>query len=42
MDMLIIGRVVAGAGGIGLYTGIIVVLSSITTAEERPAYVGLV
>ncbi|KAG4437825.1 hypothetical protein IFR05_006712, partial [Cadophora sp. M221] len=42
MDMLIIGRVVAGAGGIGLYTGIIVILSSITTADERPAYVGLV
>ncbi|KAH7327418.1 major facilitator superfamily domain-containing protein [Rhexocercosporidium sp. MPI-PUGE-AT-0058] len=42
MNMLIIGRVIAGAGGIGLYTGIIVVLSSITTVEERPSYIGLV
>ncbi|MAD84885.1 MAG: hypothetical protein CL912_18150 [Deltaproteobacteria bacterium] len=42
MNMLIIGRVIAGAGGIGLYTGVIVILSSVTTAQERPTYVGLV
>ncbi|PVH81332.1 MFS general substrate transporter, partial [Cadophora sp. DSE1049] len=42
MNMLIIGRVIAGAGGIGLYTGVIVILSSVTTVQERPAYVGLV
>ncbi|KAK0102688.1 hypothetical protein ONS95_006289 [Cadophora gregata] len=42
MNMLIIGRVIAGAGGVGLYTGVIVILSSVTTPQERPTYVGLV
>lgn len=39
MDALIFGRVIAGLGGSGLYLGVLTILSSITTPQERPLYV---
>ena len=38
---LIIGRVVAGAGGNGMYVGVVTLLSVNTTEKERPTYLGL-
>lgn len=40
MDALIFGRVVAGVGGAGVYVGVLTFFSSLTTAAERPLYVG--
>ena len=42
MDVLIFGRVVAGVGGAGVYVGVLTFLSSLTTATERPLYVGAI
>ena len=42
MDVLIFGRVVAGVGGAGVYVGVMTFLSSLTTASERPLYIGAV
>jgi MFS family permease len=39
MDVLIFGRALAGLGGAGLYLGVLTLLSSLTTAPERPLYV---
>lgn len=39
MDALIFGRVIAGLGGSGLYLGVLTILSSVTTPQERPLYV---
>ena len=41
MDVLIVGRVVAGAGGAGMYLGVLNYLSTFTTLRERPMYVAL-
>ncbi|KAF4504955.1 hypothetical protein G6O67_006960 [Ophiocordyceps sinensis] len=38
MDAKIIGRVLAGAGGNGMYFGLLAMLSTHTTAKERPQY----
>ena len=40
MSALIIGRVICGVGGGGLYTGVMVLLSVNTTEQERPSYFG--
>jgi len=41
MDALIIGRVLAGAGGAGMYLGVLNILAINTTLLERPMYMGL-
>lgn len=38
----IVGRVFTGAGGIGLYIGVMILLSVNTTEQERPMYLSLV
>lgn len=38
---LIVGRVLAGAGGNGMYVGVVTLLSVNTTEKERPMYLGL-
>lgn len=40
MNALIIGRVIAGAGGAGMYLGLLNLIAINTTARERPAYMG--
>ncbi|KAH8665251.1 major facilitator superfamily domain-containing protein [Tricladium varicosporioides] len=42
MNALIFGRVLAGIGGIGVYTGIMTILTTMTTQNERPIYLGVV
>ena len=42
MDAFIVGRVIAGLGGIGMYLGVMTLLSVNTTPTERPMYLGLV
>jgi MFS family permease len=41
MQAEIVGRVLAGAGGNGMYFGLLVLLSMNTTDQERPQYLGL-
>ncbi|KAI1405015.1 putative MFS drug efflux transporter [Hypoxylon fuscum] len=41
MDAEIIGRAIAGAGGSGMYFGVLTLLSVNTTVSERPFYIGL-
>jgi MFS family permease len=41
MDILIVGRTLCGAGGAGLYIGVISLLSAFTTRRERPMYIGM-
>jgi MFS family permease len=41
MDALIVGRVLAGAGGAGMYLGVLNILAINTTLLERPTYMGL-
>lgn len=41
IDALIVGRVWAGAGGAGMYLGVLNLLSVNTTLHERPMYMGL-
>ncbi|KAL7946936.1 MFS general substrate transporter [Trichoderma barbatum] len=38
MNALIIGRVIAGAGGAGIYLGSLNILTSLTSDRERPLY----
>ncbi|KAH8801449.1 major facilitator superfamily domain-containing protein [Xylogone sp. PMI_703] len=38
MDALIVGRVIAGAGGAGIYLGGLNIVSTLTTSNERPLY----
>ncbi|VUC26381.1 unnamed protein product [Clonostachys rosea] len=38
MDALIIGRVVAGVGGSGMYSGTLMYVSVLTSSGEKPAY----
>ena len=42
MNAMIVGRVIAGIGGNGMYLGVITLLSVNTTEQERPMYLGLV
>ena len=42
MDALIVGRVIAGLGGSGMYLGVIMLLSFFTTPVERPRYIGMI
>lgn len=42
MAALIVGRVIAGAGGNGMYVGVVTLLSVNTSDTERPTYLGLV
>lgn len=37
----IVGRVLAGVGGIGIYIGVATLISVNTTEQERPAYLSL-
>ncbi|KAG8168203.1 hypothetical protein KVR01_003892 [Diaporthe batatas] len=41
MDAEIVGRAMAGAGGSGMYFGVLTLLSVNTTVSERPFYIGL-
>ncbi|KAJ6184590.1 Major facilitator superfamily domain general substrate transporter [Penicillium mononematosum] len=41
MNAMIIGRAMAGAGGSGMYFGVLTQLSVNTTVSERPFYIGL-
>ncbi|EAW13722.1 putative MFS drug efflux transporter [Aspergillus clavatus NRRL 1] len=41
MDSMIVGRAMAGAGGSGMYFGVLTLLSVNTTVSERPFYIGL-
>ena len=40
MDALIVGRVICGIGGAGMYVGVMTLLAATTTIQERPMYVG--
>jgi MFS family permease len=40
MDALIVGRAIAGFGAIGIYIGVLAILSGNTTERERPTYLG--
>ncbi|KAF7190445.1 Phomenoic acid biosynthesis cluster MFS-type transporter [Pseudocercospora fuligena] len=42
IDAFIVGRVIAGIGGIGIYLGVMTLLSCNTTGKEKPMYLGLV
>lgn len=42
MDALIVGRIIAGAGGSGMYLGVLTYLSVFTTIRERSLYTALV
>lgn len=42
IDAFIIGRVIAGAGGNGMYLGVMTLLSVNTNDKERPMYLSLV
>ncbi|KAE8553907.1 hypothetical protein TMatcc_006607 [Talaromyces marneffei ATCC 18224] len=41
MTSFLVGRTICGLGGCGMYTGVMTMLSFLTTPEERPAYLGL-
>ncbi|EFQ99576.1 MFS drug efflux transporter [Nannizzia gypsea CBS 118893] len=41
MNAMIVGRAIAGAGGSGMYFGVLTLLSVNTTVNERPFYIGL-
>ena len=41
MNAFIVGRVIAGLGGNGMYMGVLTLLSVNTSGKERPAYLGL-
>jgi MFS family permease len=38
MESLIVGRVIAGVGGCGMYSGTLTYVSVLTSPEEKPAY----
>lgn len=42
MNAMVVGRVFAGAGGNGMYLGVLTLLSVNTSDKERPAYLSLV
>ncbi len=41
MNAFIVGRVIAGIGGNGLYFGVMTLISVNTNEKERPMYLGL-
>jgi hypothetical protein len=41
MDVLIVGRVIAGAGGSGIYLGCLVYITAMTIGKERGLYINL-
>ena len=41
MNVLIFGRALCGFGGVGMYCGVMTLLSVTTTEHERPMYIGL-
>ncbi len=41
MTALIVGRAICGLGGSGMYTGVMTLLSLLSTQKERPIYLGL-
>jgi MFS family permease len=41
MACMIVGRIVAGIGGNGMYVGVLTLLSTTTTDKERPTYLSL-
>jgi MFS family permease len=41
MDAIIVGRVIAGIGGNGMYLGVMTLISVNTDDKERPMYLGL-
>ncbi|KAJ2079581.1 hypothetical protein H4R24_003676 [Coemansia sp. RSA 988] len=41
MGVLIFGRVIQGIGGAGLFALVFIIISDVTSEEERPAYLGL-
>ncbi|KAL2760159.1 hypothetical protein ACRALDRAFT_1054010 [Sodiomyces alcalophilus JCM 7366] len=42
MDSLIVGRMIAGIGGCGIYVGSLTLFSVVTTPKERPLYIALI
>ena len=42
MDALIVGRMIAGVGGCGMYVGSLTFFSVVTTPKERPMYISLI
>lgn len=42
IDTCIVGRVISGVGGLGMYLGVMNIVSSLTTDKERPGYIGFV
>lgn len=42
MNVLIIGRVIAGLGAAGMYLGVLNLISRFTTDRERPMYMGVI
>lgn len=42
MDSLIVGRMIAGIGGCGIYVGSLTLFSVVTTPKERPLYISLI
>jgi len=42
MDALIVGRAICGLGGIGMYIGVMTIISVNTSKAERPIYLGLI
>ena len=41
-NALIVGRVIAGFGGCGIYVGSLTIFTTLTATTERPLYLGLV
>lgn len=42
MNALIVGRIIAGIGGCGIYVGSLTFFSVVTTPKERPLYIALI
>ncbi|TGO70127.1 hypothetical protein BOTNAR_0003g00200 [Botryotinia narcissicola] len=42
VNALIVGRAICGLGGIGMYIGVMTVMSENTSKTERPVYLGLI
>jgi MFS family permease len=42
MNSLIVGRMIAGIGGCGIYVGSLTFFSVVTTPKERPLYIALI
>lgn len=41
MSVFLVGRTICGLGGSGMYTGVMTILSCLSSPTERPAYLGL-